>query len=234
MDGSCAKGVQRGRRAAFLVDRPQAVVAVSHGSALLTRFLGILCPLHPGSVRRRFSGGIGVSSATSAPWPRASSSSWRSSPSSRGPSSFTRDGAPARLLAVEDLPRRLPQEQQVLRGELGLRAAQGQPAGRRVPGRLPSRSTSRSAGGAGEQPPRRPRVPPSGASSRSRARCCARPRWRSRALERRVTLPGHHGERHAVHRASSGRCGDHERVRATSAAWARRTWPWSRPASRRP
>ena len=86
----------------------------------------------------------------------------------------------------DDLPRDLPQEHQVLRGELGLRAAQGEPARRRVPGRLPGGEP------AGARRRRRPAAPPDGppcaASSRCRARWRARPRSRSRGSSGALTF----------------------------------------------
>ena len=84
------------------------------------------------------------------------------------------------LRPVADIPGRFPQEQQVLRGQLRLLAAHGEPAGGRVPGRLPRGEPAGAAGRRAPRPPPRRRGPPCAAWSRSRARWCARPPWSRR------------------------------------------------------
>ncbi len=89
-------------------------------------------PLSPGTTRCS-----STSSATPDRSTRPSSRSWCCSRSRRGRSSSTRPGRTAALEQPDaTFPRRLPAEQQVLRGAGRLPVAARQPARRRVPGRL--------------------------------------------------------------------------------------------------
>ena len=71
---------------------------------------------------------------------------------------------------------------------------------------------------AGASPgPRRRRPTLEEPGRRSTARCCARRRSRSTSSRRRVTVPGHDGQHHAVHRPVRDGVGHHERRSRASA-----------------